>query len=127
MDRPRLRVAIVDDDKSVRKALRRLLRAAQLEAEAFPSGVAFIQSLGRLLPDCVILDLHMPDMNGLDVQRHIVSTGLALPVVIITGHDEPTARLRCLSFGAAAYLCKPLDDQVLLEAVERAAARSLAP
>ena len=121
MDRSRLRIAVIDDDESVRKALRRLLRAANLDADTFASGRDFLDSLAAQLPDCIVLDLHMPGMNGLDVQQQLARSGLQLPIVIITGHDEPLARAQCLSAGAAAYLRKPLDDEALLDAIHRAA------
>lgn len=121
MDRSRLRVAVIDDDESVRKALRRLLRAANLDADTFASGREFIDSLAAQRPDCIVLDLHMPGMNGLDVQQQLAHRGLQLPIVVITGHDEPLARSQCLSAGAAAYLRKPLDDEALLDAIHRAA------
>ena len=121
MDRSRLRVAVVDDDESVRKALKRLLRAANLDADTFASGRDFLDSLAAQVPDCVVLDLHMPGMNGLDIQQQLARGGLPLPIVIITGHDEPLARAQCLSAGAAAYLRKPLDDVALLDAIHRAA------
>jgi FixJ family two-component response regulator len=120
MDRSRLRIAIVDDDESVRKALKRLLRAANLDADTFASGRDFIDSLAAQVPDCIVLDLHMPGMNGLDVQQQLARSGLQLPIVIITGHDEPLARAQCLTSGAAAYLRKPLDDKALLDAIHRA-------
>jgi FixJ family two-component response regulator len=121
MEKPRLRVAVIDDDASVRKALKRLLRAANLDADVFASGREFLDSLPSGRPDCLVLDLHMPGMNGLDVQRHLTQEGLRVPVVVITGHDEPQIRAQCLSAGAAAYLRKPLDDEALLDAIHRAA------
>jgi FixJ family two-component response regulator len=121
MDRSRLRVAVIDDDESVRKALKRLLRAANLDADTYASGREFLDSLASRVPDCVVLDLHMPGMNGLDVQRQLAASVRRVPIVIITGHDEPQARAQCLAAGAAAYLRKPLDDEALLDAIERAA------
>ena len=120
MDTSRLRVAVVDDDESVRKALRRLLRAANLDAETFASGQEFLDSLATGHPDCIVLDVHMPGMNGLDLQRRLRGNGLRLPVVVITGHDEPQTRAQCLWAGAAAYLRKPLDDEALLSAIHEA-------
>lgn len=117
----RLRVAVVDDDESVRRALKRLLRASNLEADIFASGQEFLNSLTAQRPDCLILDLHMPGMNGLEVQRVLARMSAHLPVVVITGHDEPQTRTQCLAAGAVAYLCKPLDDKTLLEAIGRAA------
>jgi FixJ family two-component response regulator len=121
MEKSRLRVAVIDDDESVRKALKRLLRAANLDADAFASGREFFDSVASHVPDCVILDLHMPGMNGLDVQGQLARGDLRIPVVVITGHDEPQVRAQCLAAGAAAYLRKPLDDESLLAAIDRAA------
>jgi FixJ family two-component response regulator len=120
MDRSRLCIAVIDDDEPVRKALKRLLRAANLDADTFASGREFLDSVASRVPDCVVLDLHMPGMNGLDVQQQLARGGLRVPIVVITGHDEPQARAQCLSAGAAAYLRKPLDDEALLEAIYKA-------
>src|SRR5262245_45854568 len=116
-------VAVVDDDASVRKAIRRLLIASKLSVEVFSSGEEFLASLSSKLPDCLVLDLHMPGLTGLDVQRQILRAGLNLPVVIITAFDEEETQAQCLSAGAAAYLQKPLDDQILLDAVAEAVRR----
>ena len=116
MTRP-LTIAVVDDEAPVRKALGRLLSASQINTTAFESGRQFLDSLDSARPDCVILDLHMPEMTGHDVQRALKRADASVPVIIITGFDEPEARVRCLAAGACAYLLKPLDDQVLLEAV----------
>jgi len=116
----RPRVAVVDDDLSVRKALERLLRAAGFDAATFASAHEFFYSLEGQHPDCLVLDLHMPDMNGLEVQRRLGQTGVRIPVVVITGHDEPQTRAQCLSAGATDYLCKPLNDEALLAAIQRA-------
>ena len=120
MSGSRLRIAVIDDDEAVRKALKRLLCAANLDADTFASGREFLDSLATGRPDCVVLDVHMPGMNGLDVQQHLTQEGLRMPVVVITGHDEPQTRTLCLSAGAAAYLSKPLDDEALLGAIHRA-------
>ena len=121
MNRSQLRIAVVDDDESVRKALKRLLRAANLDADTFASGREFLDSLAAQVPDCIVLDLHMPGMNGLDIQQQLARGALRVPIVVITGHDEPQTRAQCLSAGAAAYLRKPLDDEALLDAIHRAA------
>jgi FixJ family two-component response regulator len=122
-----LLVAVVDDDASVRKAIRRLLVASKLRVETFASGEEFLKSLASHSPDCLVLDLHMPGLSGLDVQRRIAHTGVNLPIVVITAHDEGEARTKCLSAGAAAYLQKPIDDQVLLDAVAAAVRRTSEP
>ncbi len=117
MVRPRLLVAIVDDEESVRKALRRLFRAARHEAETFAAGREFLESLKARVPDCVVLDLHLPGMTGLSVLQHLRHYGPRVPVVVITGKDEPNLGETVLASGAAAYLTKPLDGQALLAAV----------
>jgi FixJ family two-component response regulator len=120
MVRSRPRIAVVDDDPSVRKALARLLRASDLDADAYGSAQQFLESLQTSAPDCLVLDLQMPEMNGLALQRELARTGIRLPVVIITGHDEPGMQARCVAAGAGAYLRKPLDDRTLLAAIENA-------
>jgi FixJ family two-component response regulator len=114
-------VAIVDDEEPIRKALKRLMRAANLEAEVFASGADFLDSLARRRPDCVILDLHMPGMSGLHVLQRLQQSGIQLPAIVITAYDEPETRNHCLAAGASAYLRKPLEDRLLLDAVASAA------
>jgi FixJ family two-component response regulator len=120
MDRPRPLVAVVDDEASVRKALRRLLAASDLDCALFASGRDFLDSLKGRVPDCVLLDLHMPGLTGLDVQREMNRGGTRVPAIIITAHDEPTNRAQCLSAGAVAYLRKPFDDSLLLGVIASA-------
>ena len=118
----RPRVAIVDDDTSVRRALARLLAASRFEASTFESGRDFLESLEVCRPDFVVLDLHMPGMNGLDVLAALADAGLALPVIMITGHATPETQARCEAAGAVAYLSKPLDQAAFLKAAGDAAA-----
>jgi FixJ family two-component response regulator len=115
-------VAVVDDEEPVRKALMRLMRSAGLSVETFGSGPEFLQSLDRRLPDCVVLDLHMPDMNGFTVQAQLARNCAALPVIIVTGHDLPNAPERAMAGGASAFLRKPVHDQTLLGAISAATA-----
>lgn len=116
----RHRIAIVDDDHSVRKALCRLLRTADLDVEAYGSAMEFLAALKDGAPDCLVVDLRMPDMNGVELQRHLASTGRRLATVVITGHDEPGMQAECMAAGADTYLRKPLDDKALLEAIDKA-------
>lgn len=116
----RHRVAVVDDDHSVRKALCRLLRSVGIDADAYSSGKELIEALRSSLPDCLVVDLRMPDMNGLELQRYLTEKGFRVPVVMITGHDEPGMQLQCISAGASRYLRKPLDERALLEAINAA-------
>ena len=111
------RIAIIDDDESVRRAIRRLFVSSGLRAEVFASGRDFLDSLARGRPDCIVLDLQMPGLNGVEVLNALARAGLRVPAIIVTGHDEPESRMRCLAAGAAAYLCKPFDDAALLRAV----------
>jgi FixJ family two-component response regulator len=115
-----LLVAVVDDEEPIRKALGRLLRASGLLAECHASGQAFLDSIGTTHPDCLILDLHMPGLGGLQVLEQLKSCRSALPTIVITGHDEPENQARCLAGGAAAYMRKPLDGQLLLDTIEQA-------
>jgi FixJ family two-component response regulator len=116
-------IAVVDDEEAVRKALKRLLRAAGLEAEGYASGKDFLDAERR--PDCVVLDLHMPVMSGQELLRQIRKRSARLPVVIITAHDTAATRDDCIAAGAAAYLCKPLDERLLLNAISAALAKSI--
>ena len=114
------RVAVVDDEEPVRKALMRLMRSAGLSVETFGSGAEFLQSLETRLPSCVVLDLHMPDMNGFNVQAHLARKYAGLPVIIVTGHDLPRNRERAMASGASAFLRKPVHERTLLDAISTA-------
>jgi FixJ family two-component response regulator len=114
-------IAVVDDEEPVRKALKRLLRAAGLEAEGYASGKDFLAAERR--PDCVVLDLHMPVMSGQALLKQIRRISARLPVVVITAHDTAETRDECIAAGAAAYLRKPLDDRLLLNAISLALAK----
>ena len=120
MNLERLRIAVVDDEESIRKAFKRLMRSAGMDVDTFPSGVEFLEAMPRYRPDCVVLDLHMPGVNGFDVQARLAQSGSRLPVVVITGHDTPESRARALAGGAAAYLLKPVDGPMLLDAIAAA-------
>ena len=115
-----LLIAIVDDEEPVRKALMRLMRSVGLSVETFASGPEFLKSLDTRLPDCVVLDLHMPQMNGFNVQAHLARKYAALPVIIVTGHDLPNARERAMAGGASAFLRKPVLDRTLFGAISAA-------
>jgi len=110
-------ITIVDDEEPIRNALRRLLRSAGMDVETFPSGVEFLDSLATRRPDCVVLDLHMPVVNGFEVLEQLAKSDMHLPVVVITGHDSDETRYLALARLPVAYLRKPVDDQVLLDAI----------
>ena len=108
-------IAVVDDDESIRKALQRLLTACGLGVTTFACGQDFLDSVVDRRPDCLIVDMDMPTMTGADVQRALTRRGARVPVIIIAGRDDPEAEARCRAAGAAAYLHKPIDAQILLE------------
>jgi FixJ family two-component response regulator len=118
-------IAVVDDEASVRKALVRLFDSADLHAEPFPSARAFLRALEERSFDCLVLDLQMPDMTGLDLQRYLrmVCPSLYLPVIIVTAHDEPGTRDLCFAAGVRAYMRKPVDGNALLDTVHKLTAR----
>ena len=124
MSNTRPLVAVVDDEKSVRIAVERLLRSANFDVETFPSGVELLESLKTHQPDCVVLDLHMPHMDGFTVQSRLTEASIRIPIVVITGHDATETRERALAGGASAYLRKPMDDQILLDAITNAIAQA---
>ena len=117
----RHRVAVIDDDESVRTALVRLFRSVDFETFAFASARSFLSEFRDLTLDCVVLDLQMPEMTGLDLQRYLkmVYPGLSLPVVMITAHDEPGTCESCLAAGVAAYMRKPVESTLLVEQVRK--------
>ena len=115
-------LAVVDDDPDVRVALSRLVASAGFAVESFASGVDFLQSIEDHEPDCVLLDVHMPDASGFEVQGALAIEHGAVPVIIVTGHDSPESRARALGLGAKGYLCKPVDDEALLAAIGTAIA-----
>jgi FixJ family two-component response regulator len=120
MDSRKPRIAIVDDDESIRKSLRRLLTGSGFDVEVFASGTEFIASLETRSPDGLVLDMHMPELNGLDVQAWLATTGRRIPVLFITAHDDATLRAKALAGGAAAYLDKPVRKETLLAALYKA-------
>ena len=124
MNNRRVLIAVVDDDEAVRKALRRLLRSAGFDVETFACGAEFLESVIEHQPDCVVLDLHMPQVSGFAVQTRLAESGIRLPTVVITGYDTEATRERALAGGAAAYLRKPVDDQALLDAITKAVNRN---
>jgi len=113
-------LAVVDDDEDVRVALTRLVSSAGFAVETFASGAEFLRSVRDHEPDCVVLDLHMPEISGFDVQGALASGHPAVPVVVMTGHDTPESRARADELGATAYLCKPVNDDTLLAAIGNA-------
>ena len=116
-------IAIVDDDESVRHALASLLRSAGFLIAAFASAEAFLAVENRRPIACLVLDCHMPGMQGLELQEQLAATGDPTPIIFLTAHGNEAARAQALAGGAIAYLSKPFDAGALLDAVEATVTR----
>ena len=110
-------IAIVDDDPAVLKALSRLLRSHAFRARTYGSGQEFLAALPADLPDCLIVDLQMPEMNGLELQQHLASNGIKIPTLLITAYDDVALRDQA---GLVASLRKPLQEKALFDAIDKA-------
>lgn len=110
----------MDDEPPVRKALARLLAASGFRVATSATGEEFLNSLQSKLPHCVILDLHLPGLSGLQVQQRITQEKVPLPCILLTGKDEPGLESRAIRAGAAAYLRKPVDEELLLATISAA-------
>ena len=113
-------VAIVDDDESMRNAVRDLLNAAGFPARAFASAEEFLESGQQHNAACLIADIRMPGMSGLELQARLNAEGCKMPIIFITAHGDPKMRMQALRAGAVEFLAKPFDDDVLLERVRAA-------
>ena len=113
-------IYVVDDDDAVRAALRALLETAGYRTARFESGVAFLDSLDTVRGACALLDVKMPELDGLEVQRRLNDRGVTLPVIIVTGHGDIAMAVQAMRAGAVDFLEKPVSRDRLLEAVARA-------
>ena len=120
MPSPSAPIYVVDDDPSVRRGLRRMLKSAGFEVETFESGDEFLEQWEAVQKSCLILDVKMPGIDGLKLQDRLNSYGSQIPIIFITAHDDPEARIQALDHGATAFLDKPVEDEVLLDAIETA-------
>lgn len=116
-------VLVIDDDSSLRRSLARLLRSAGLEAETFTRAAELLAFQRPPRPSCLVLDLHLPDMDGYELLRKIVAEAPDLPVLVLTGEAGEEKRLRALRNGAEAFLTKPFEDDQLLDEIRRLLAR----
>jgi len=117
MSHPSSLLAVVDDEPSVLAGLRHLLRACGFEAEAFTTGRAFLDSLPARRPRCVLLDIHMPGLDGYEVMAELAASDCSVPVILMTGDTDPAVSERAATAGAVALLRKPFTDVQMLEAI----------
>jgi FixJ family two-component response regulator len=113
-------VSVVDDDESLRRSLRNLLGSFGFRVETFASAEAFLQSIHRDQTDCLVLDLQMPGMSGLELLGHLSGRGVLIPAIVLTAYDEDETRRRSLQAGARAFIGKPFNIKALLDAVRAA-------
>jgi FixJ family two-component response regulator len=116
-------VFIVDDDADVRASMRRLLKTVGLQAEVFANAQDFLQRKIPHGPSCLVLDIRLPGMSGLDVQRNLINTGVNIPIIFITAHADVPMTVKAMKSGAVEFLTKPFRDQDLLDAIEQALQR----
>ena len=113
-------ISIVDDDDALRNSLDDLIRSIGFRTQGFPSSEAFLSSDQACDTACLILDVRMPGMNGLDLQRQMVAANWRIPIIFITSHADDGARARSLEAGAVAFLYKPFREEELLTAIDAA-------
>lgn len=117
-------VHIVDDDEAIRQSIGFLLRKSGYAVETYPSGTQFLKAATRETRGCVLLDVRMPDLDGLEVQARLAQSGITLPVIMLTGHGDVTLAVRAIKAGAIEFLEKPFERTALLAAIETALAHA---
>jgi FixJ family two-component response regulator len=113
-------ISIVDDNDSVRESLQRLMRSVGFPVNVFASAEEFLNSDRLRNTDCLILDVRLPGMNGLELQRHLANSHSEIPIIFITSYEDDEVRARALNAGAVHYFLKPFNDQDLLDAIDTA-------
>jgi len=113
-------VFVIDDDESIRESLKSLIRSVGLRVETFASAQEFLQSERPDVPACLILDVRMPGLSGLDLQRELGEANIHIPIIFITGHGDIPMSVRAMKAGAVEFLTKPFRDQDLLDAIQQA-------
>jgi len=119
-------VFVVDDDEFIREALKSLINSVGLRVATFASAREFLQSRGSDLPGCLVLDVRLPGLSGLDLQRELASANIHTPIIFITGHGDIPMTVRAMKAGAVEFLTKPFRDQDLLDAIQQALERDRA-
>ena len=113
-------ISIIDDDDSVRESLQRLMRSVGFAVNVFASAEEFLDSDRLRNTDCLILDVRLPGMNGLELQRHLATSHSEIPIIFITSYEDDEVRARALNAGAVDYFLKPFNDGDLLDAIDAA-------
>jgi FixJ family two-component response regulator len=119
-------VFVVDDDANIRASIQGLLKSVGLRSEAFETGQEFLRNKRPDIASCLVLDVRLPGMNGLDFQRQLVDAGVHIPIIFITGHADIPMTVRAMKSGAVEFLTKPFEDQELLDAIYQALDRDRA-
>ena len=119
-------VFVIDDDRGMRQAIQDLVESVGLRAESFASGQDFLSSQRTQAPSCLVLDVRLPQMSGLDFQRQLAETGVQIPIIFITAHGDIPMSVKALKSGAVEFLTKPFRDQDLLDAIQQALQRDSA-
>jgi FixJ family two-component response regulator len=126
MSAERPTVFVVDDDRAVRESLRRLLTSVGMTVEVFPSAQAFLAARRVEAPGCLVLDVRLPGLSGLDLQRELAGTNATLPIIFLTGHGDIPMSVRAMKAGAIEFLTKPFREQDLLDTIRQAFERDRA-
>jgi FixJ family two-component response regulator len=113
-------VFVVDDDPSIRASIQGLLKSASLPSESFGTAEEFLRNKRPEGPSCLVLDVHLPGVSGLEFQRQLADAGIQIPIVFVTGHGDIPMTVKAMKSGAVEFLTKPFDDQDLLNAVHQA-------
>jgi len=116
-------VFVVDDDRPMRESLRRLLSSVGMTVEVFPTAQAFLSAARPEAPGCLVLDVRLPGLSGLDLQRELAKTSSTLPIIFLTGHGDIPMSVRAMKAGAVEFLTKPFREQDLLDAIRQAVER----
>jgi two-component system response regulator FixJ len=120
---PNILVHVIDDDDAVRESLEFLLRTAKIDVRAYDSATAFLTAMSKGATGCIVTDVRMPGMSGVDLLRELKARGSIMPVIVITGHGDIQLAVEAMKVGAADFLEKPFDDEVLLASVKSALGR----
>lgn len=116
-------VFVIDDDESICRSLRRLMKSVRLNVRTFTSAKDYLNQECQNVPGCLVLDVRMPEMGGLELQQKLVDSGSSIPIILMSAHEDISAREQGLKAGAIAFFQKPFEGEVLLEAVRSALSR----